>query len=230
MYSKSHGFLRGYFVYFRSIENLLSTILIKLSTGYLLTYYYNAHFLDNLYAKFKHKQNDSFFSLQEKIDSETIIKFYTHLLTMFAFFKLMNVLNLNPITNRIEKMLKTGLVDLLIMISFLLLNYALFGILAYFTFNNSWQFSNLKSSIYASVISIVRHIDFGPLIQCNLIWLFFWQAFMFFYMQQILINFVISIIIGHFDEASSGSENRTEIELTFQRIFTKSFKFLRPPK
>ncbi len=220
-----NGFLRAIFIHIWSLDSLVDIILTRSCLFYLVIYYYNYFFLVFFdYISYDSAEMKELLSLDDSVEIERIIKIACGLMIFSSFSKALNLLKLNPKTYLITASLNSGYVELSIMISFLLLNYILLGLFGHVIFQQDYQFSNIKHAVYSSIISIASPIEFSQLIESNFSWLFTWQMFLFLYMEQILLNFVVSIIIAYFDKVVS-SHKKSKTEKTFNRVLKNSFEY-----
>lgn len=192
--------------YVCSWENLLDMSLMALSIAYLITltqakHIWHASFFPNLtnstvsYHKF-----DQILNIEERLQSQTSAMLFV------GFLKALDLLKLNPKTYLIADTIRSGCGDLVVFVMFVLANYVFFGVWAHVMFadiSDEEQFSSLSQSIYTSVVSVVRNIDFDPLIDRKLYWLVIWQATLYFFAQRILINFVVAVVIHYFDKVKN---------------------------
>jgi hypothetical protein len=216
-----NGFVKSCIIHVWSLETLIDLILTRSSLFYLALYFSNYFLLTELNAN--ELRQTSTLNLAMSVNVEKWLQHACALMMLFSFFKTLNLLKLNPKTYLITGALTTGFVELLVVISFLLLNYAVFGMFGHVIFNENEQFATIETSVYSSLISIVGHIELDELAESRCFtWLFVWQVLMFLYMQQILLNLVVSVIIGYFDQAVA-SHKRSRTERTFNRVLRSAF-------
>jgi hypothetical protein len=220
---EQNGTLNGFLIYIWSFENILDTILVLLSSIYLATIAYNELFLVKINSKMLYIDT-KFLSLYHAYNLEKNLQLECNLIIFTAFLKALNLLKFNPKTYLITDTLSTGLVDLTFLVLFVLSNYFILGIIGHIFFSIDPQFDSAKTSIFTSIVSIVRHIDFDLLIEEKFIWLCIWQIFVWFYIQKILISFVISVIIAYFNQVRENHQT-TETEKTFGRIIQNALEY-----
>lgn len=214
---RGHTLFRGYLLYIWSLENILDTLLIGSSVLHLVTITYNRFVLRKINTQLTRIYTSDFFSLHCVVNMEHTIQTQSNVMLFIAFLKALNLLKLNPKTYLITDTIRAGFADLTIFICFVMANYVLFGLIGYVLFNVDPQFATIKGSIYTSIISMVRHIDFKLLLEKQFVWLFLWQLIFYFYAQRILINFVIAVIIHYFDRVRL-NHRKTETEKVFEKI------------
>jgi hypothetical protein len=218
---KERSFLRGYLLYIWSMENILDTLLIGSSILYLATHVYNRLFLMKINAQLMQMPAAAadFVSLHHMRQLESKLQSHCYFMILLAFLKALNLLKLNPKTYLITDTMRTSCADLTLFILFVFANYAFFGFIGFIMFHadDEAQFGTLGLSVYTSILSLVRHIEFERLVERQFVWLFMWQVILYFYAQRVLINFVIAVIIHYFDQVRL-NHRKTKTERTFQRI------------
>lgn len=218
-----NGLKKGLFFYMWSYENTLDTLLVLISSNYLVTIAYNEILLVKINSNLL-LINTEFISFYQSYNLEKNLQLQCNFIIIIAFLKALNLLKFNPKTYLITDTLSTGFFEFIFLIIFVLCNYAIFGIVGCTFFDIDRQFETIDSAIITSVISIVRHIDFDNLIKEKFSFLFVWQIFVWFYAQKILISFVISVIIATFNQVRQNHET-TETEKTFSRIVQNALEY-----
>ena len=220
---EQYGIVSGFVFYIWSFENILDTILLLFSSLYLTTIAYNELFLVGINSNFLNI-NTEFLSLYHAYNLEKNLQLECNLIIFTAFLKALNLLKFNPKTYLITDTLSTGFFDLMFLILFVLSNYIMMGFIGYIFFRKDPQFSTLGTAIITSIVSIVKHIDFDLLIEEKFAWLCTWQIFVWFYVQKILISFVISVIIAYFNQVRVNHQ-ATDTEKTFSRIIQNGLEY-----
>lgn len=216
---------KGFFLYISSMDNFLDTCLILTSIFYLCTLAYNKFVLSFINVNTL-KMDTNFISLNNVVNLEKNIQIQCNLMLFIAFLKALNLLKFNPKTYLITDTIRSGIFDLCLSILFVLFNYIVFGILGHHLFINDPQFYDIRTSIFTSIMSIVRHIEYDFLIEKNFFWLFLWQLLTYLYLQRTLINFVISVIISYFDQVRL-NHKKSQTEQTFSRIVASALEYFK---
>lgn len=217
--------LTGYLVYIRSWKNILDTLLIGSSILYLTTLAYNNFILNEINSQLT-QIDSNFYSLHYLLFVDESLQLECYFMIVIAFLKALNLLKLNPKAYLITDTIVAGFGDLALFIMFVCANYVFFGFIGYMLFNVDAQFGTLSSSVYNSILSIVRPIDFQVLAEKKFFWLFSWQVIVYFYAQRILINFVIAVIIYYFDCVTS-NHTKSNMEQTLNRILNSVLEFFK---
>lgn len=217
--------LTGYLVYIRSWKNILDTLLIGSSILYLTTLAYNNFILNEINSQLT-QIDSNFYSLHYLLFVDESLQLECYFMIVIAFLKALNLLKLNPKAYLITDTIVAGFGDLALFIMFVCANYVFFGFIGYMLFNVDAQFGTLSSSVYNSILSIVRPIDFQVLAEKKFFWLFSWQVIVYFYAQRILINFVIAVIIYYFDCVTS-NHTKSNMEQTLNRILKSVLEFFK---
>lgn len=187
--------------YVISWENILDMLLITLSVSYLVTLAKTQQKWNTIYTP-GFISKTKFLHFESMQDLERLLQSKTSAMLFLGFIKAVNLLKLNPKTYLIADTIRAGCGDIIVFMMFVLINYVFFGIWghAMFAEADESQFGTLRQSIFTSVASVVRNIDFGQLLEEKFAWLVFWQSVLYFYAQRILINFVVAVIIHYFDK------------------------------
>lgn len=222
------GWLKGLIFYITSLDNLLDQCLIFSSLFFISTLAYIRFCLNKISSELL-KIDAEFYSLDFFINMEKTIQFLSNLMIFIAFLKALSLLNFNPKTYLITDTLKKSFSDLTLLLLFALLNYSIFAGIGSVLFKNDYQFHDYRTSLFTSILTVVRHVDFDTLIGENFFGLFLWQIIGYFYMQRTLINFVISVIITYFDQIRY-THKKTQTEETFGRMVKNTLDYFRLTK
>jgi hypothetical protein len=227
--TKNGNILNGILYYVWSFDNILDTCLIICALHYQSLVGYNSFILSLLNAQMiRFNKNTEFFNFYHSFEVEKYFQLLCNLMIFLAFLKALNLLKFNPKTYLITDTLRKGFADLSVLIIFLLSNLIIFGLTGHILFYTDPQFYTTKLSINTSILAIVRNVDFFNLIyqQKKLLPLFLWQTLMWFYVQRVIICFLISVIIAKFNEVRSNHQI-TATEKTFNRIIQSSIDYFR---
>ncbi|RNA15421.1 polycystic kidney disease 1-like 2 [Brachionus plicatilis] len=222
------GWLKGFLLYATTLDNILDQCLILSSLFYISILAYIRFCLNKITSELL-KINAEFYSLDFFVNMEMKIQFLCNFMIFIAFLKALSLLNFNPKTYLITDTLKKSFLDLALLLLFALFNYSLFAGIGNVLFKNDQQFSDFKTSLYTSILTVVRHVNFDLLIRENFFGLFVWQIIGYFYMQRTLINFVISVIITYFDQIRY-THKKSQTEETFSRMIKNAFDYFRISK
>ena len=221
--TEKFGLLRGYLIYIWSLENILDTCLVIISLFHVITIVYSEHALAQLVCDLIELKK-YFDNLNTILQVEKSVQFQCNLMILIGFIKTLNLLKCNPKTYLITDTLRNSFVDLTFLVMFVLLNYAIYGIIGYAIFADDAQFESLEVSIKFCMLSIVRHFDFEFLLENNFFMLLSWQLVIWFYAQRTLVSFVISVLIAHFNKVRI-NHNLNATEKTFNRIVKNSLQY-----
>lgn len=222
------GWLKGLLSYVVSLNNILDQCLIWSSLFYISTLAYIRFSLTKIASEML-KIDAEFYNLDFFVEMEKTIQFLSNFMIFIAFLKALSLLNFNPKTYLITDTIKKSFLDLTLLLLFALLNYSIFAGIGSVLFKNDYQFHDYRTSLFTSILTVVRHVDFDSLIGENFFGLFLWQIIGYFYMQRTLINFVISVIITYFDQIRY-THKKTQIEETFGRMIKNTIDYFQSSK